>query len=303
MRAGSAELGHAALEDGVVPGIALGLRRIALSMRLAHALDHVGCHRVAQQAGQIRLVEPWCRLRVGAALGRADVRHDVDLVLDRQRDQLVAHFLVAHEMREAVDAGFRERDRIIVIEDVGGHLEAGLVRLVDHGTRDRDRQPGRAAAAVVNPDLDGVDLLGGELAHVAARLLLGGDLVGEIGVDRIARAGVGRPHAAAGEHEASAAKAAFGLLGADLVHDLAALDALRHHRRDAEIERAIEIIEDVLALEVLGEISQPALEARMHMGGDEGRHDGLARKVDPRRTRRRRDLTAAADARDGAALN
>src|SRR5262249_61140370 len=97
---------------------------------------------------------------------------------------------------------------------------AVLVALVDDGARQSDRQPGRAAAPVVDPDLDGVDLAGGVLLHGAARLRLGGDLVGEVGIDRIAGAGVGRADSASGQHQAGAAEAAFRLLGADLVHDL-----------------------------------------------------------------------------------
>src|SRR5439155_27162020 len=152
---------------------------------------------------------------------------------------------------EAVDAGLRERHRVIVIEDVGGDLETRFVRLVDYGARDRDRQLWGATAAVVDPDLDRIDLPGHELAHIGARLLLGRDLLGEVGVDRIAGAGIRRPEPTAREHEARATETTFRLLGADLVHDLAALDALRHHPRNAEIERAIEILENGLALEVL----------------------------------------------------
>ena len=84
-----------------------------------------------------------------------------------ERDQLVAHDLVAHQMRETVDAGFGERDCIVVIENVRGDLEAVLVCFVDHGARHRDRQLGRAAAAVVDPDLHRVDLFGASSLHKA----------------------------------------------------------------------------------------------------------------------------------------
>src|SRR6202011_3271031 len=98
-----------------------------------------------------------------------------------------------------------------------------------------------AAAAVVDPDLDGVDFLGGKLLYGAPGLAFGRDLIGDARIGGGARAGVRRPDAAPGEQELRAAEAARFLVGADLVHHLALFDALRHHGRDAEIKRAVEI--------------------------------------------------------------
>src|SRR2546425_7400063 len=113
-------------------------------------------------------------------------------------------------MREAVDAGGGELERVVVIENVCRDLEAEPVALLDRRTRQRNGELRRAATAVVDPDLDDIDLLCGLLLHGASRLSLGRDLVGEIGIDGIARTGVRRAHAAAGEQEARAAKAAGG---------------------------------------------------------------------------------------------
>ena len=43
-------------------------------------------------------------------------------------------------MRECIDAGFGERDRILVIEDMCRDLEALFVRFVDCRRRERDRK-------------------------------------------------------------------------------------------------------------------------------------------------------------------
>ena len=68
---------------------------------------------------------------MGAAFGRIEVGHDIDLVPEHQGDQRVAHLPVANQMRERVDAGFRQRDGVVVVEDVRRGLEPVLVRFVD----------------------------------------------------------------------------------------------------------------------------------------------------------------------------
>ena len=87
------------------------------------------------------------------------------------------------------------------------------------------------------------------------------------------------------------------------VHHVALLDALRHRRGDAEIERAVEIADDVLAGEILRRVGQPLLEAGMHMGADNRGHHGLAGEIDPGRAGGRRHLAAPPNARDQAALD
>ena len=51
-------------------------------------------------------------------------------------------------MRERVDAGFRQRDGVVVVEDVRRGLEPVLVRFVDGRTRQRDRKTRRRAAGL-----------------------------------------------------------------------------------------------------------------------------------------------------------
>jgi len=114
---------------------------------------------------------------------------------------------------------------------------------------------------------------------------------------------LGGADAAPGEQQAGAAGAAGGLLGADLKHHLAGLDAERPDGRDAEIERAVEIVENGGPGEILRQIREALLEARMHMRADERRHDGLAGQIEPGAAGRQRDLALAADARDRAALD
>ncbi len=66
-------------------------------------------------------------------------------------------------MRKAIDARVDEIDRIVVIEDVRDHAQAAHVCFIDDHPIERRRQLGRAAVAIVDPDLDDVDFAGGEL--------------------------------------------------------------------------------------------------------------------------------------------
>ncbi len=96
-----------------------------------------------------------------------------------------------------------------------------------------------------------------------------------------------------GQHQAGTAELAGRLISADVEHDVAALDALRHDGRDAEIERAVEIVDDVLAGEILREIAEPHLEAGMHVRANQRGHHGPVAKVDARCARGQGDLVLA----------
>ena len=130
---------------------------------------------------------------MGAAFGRIEVGHDIDLVPEHQGDQRVAHLPVANQMRERVDAGFRQRDGVVVVEDVRRGLEPVLVRFVDGRARQRDRKTRRPAAAVVHPNLDDVDLPGRLLLHGAPDVLFGRHRIGEVCVERITGPAPGAP--------------------------------------------------------------------------------------------------------------
>ena len=122
--AGGVELGEALLQDRVVRLLRAAVAASRLVKELRMRAITVGGHGVAQQAGEIGLVEPRRRRRVDAALGRADVGHRIDVVREHRRDQRVAHLLVAHEMGEALMPGGGELDRVVVIEHVRRDLEA-----------------------------------------------------------------------------------------------------------------------------------------------------------------------------------
>src|SRR5439155_4748068 len=98
---------------------------------------------------------------------------------------------------EAVNAGADQVLDIGEFENVRKDVDVVLVRLVDDRAIKVGLELCDGAVAVVNPDLDHVDLFGGELLHVFACLSLGGDPIGGI-AHRAARAGVRHAEAAAG---------------------------------------------------------------------------------------------------------
>ena len=184
-------------------------------------------------------------------------------------------------MREAVDAGIHEIDRIDVIEDVRVHLQPALVSLVDDRAIQRRRQLRRATVPIVDPDLDDVDVASGELLNGLARFGNGRHLVRHAGIRRSAGTGVRRSDAATGEQEPRRRRQFPCLLiGAHLIHHVTRLNPLRLHNGDAEVERAIEIVDDGLRGVVLAHVGGAALKARMHVRGHERRHHGLARQID-----------------------
>ena len=156
---------------------------------------------------------------------------------------------------------FDEIDGVGVIEDVRVDLQPVLVALVDDRPEEIRRQPGRAAVAIVHPDLDQVHLPGGELLHRLPRLVFGRHFVRDPGVGGAARSRIRRADAAAGDAQTRAAQLSRFLVGANLVRDVAFFDALRLDGRDAEIQRAIEIVDDVFAREVVRAVGEASLEA------------------------------------------
>ena len=100
-----------------------------------------------------------------------------------------------------------------------------------------------------------------------------------------ARAGVGRAHAAAGREEASAAEAAGGLVFAESGTPHLRDRSPRDDGADAEVERAIEILDDGVAAVILRAIRRALLEAGVRVDVDERRHHRLAGEVDVRGAR------------------
>ena len=241
--------------------------------------------------------------RVAPALGVLQRRHDHDAPLHDRLHHLVVHLCVACEVREAVDAGGDQPLRIGEIEDVRVDADAALVRLVDDGAIERRTQLGCAAVAVVDPDLDEVDLLCCELPHIAPAFCVRRDVVRNALVRVGARPCIRRAHAAAGREQTRAAKTSRGLVLADLERRIARIDALGDDGAHAEVERAIEVVDDCVAPIVLRAIRGAFLEAGVRVYVDERRHHRLAGEIDARGARRRFHIFCPPDADDGAVLD
>ena len=95
------------------------------------------------------------------------------------RHELVVHVHVPDAVGEGVDPRLQETLRIFEREDVGGHPQAVLVRLVDDGAVELRSQLVELAAAVVHPDLDEVHVRASELLDRRPRLLRRVDPVGD----------------------------------------------------------------------------------------------------------------------------
>ncbi len=123
-----------------------------------------------------------------------------------------------------------------------------LLRLVGRGREHLRRQLGRAAAAVVDPELDEVGLERRKLAHELARLLGAGDR------ERHVVAGfVGRPRARIGEPAADGedARGVRDRLVAQLERQIAEVGAGAQHRDDAVIGIALQMVDVIVAREIV----------------------------------------------------
>ena len=87
-----------------------------------------------------------------------------------ERQPLVVDVAVAHAVGERINARPQQPLRIVEREDVRGHPQSALVRFLDDRAVEVRRQLLVLPVAVVDPDLDDVDLLRGELLDGLARL-------------------------------------------------------------------------------------------------------------------------------------
>ena len=145
-------------------------------------------------------------------------------------------------MREGIDARIDELDRIVVIEDVRDYAQPAHVGFIDDHAIERRRQLGRAAVRSSTQILMMSTLRADELPDGFPRLVLGRHFVGDARVCRAAGPAFGEPMPRPGHHQPRGVELALLLLGAHVVQQIAALDALRLHDGDAEEERAIEIV-------------------------------------------------------------
>ena len=142
LRAGAIQFRQALLEDRVALARALDRLGIALAEVCAQAIERRRGHRFGQQLRhRIARREPLRQRRVRRFARARQVAHHVDAAFHDRRNQRIVHHHVANQMREAVDAGIHQIDRIDVIEDVRVDLQAALVGLID------DRAIQRRAAA------------------------------------------------------------------------------------------------------------------------------------------------------------
>src|SRR4029079_6725920 len=140
-------------------------------------------------------------------------------------------------------------------------------------------------------------------AYGAPPLLFRGDVIRDPFVSVRTRTGIRRAHAAAGGEQARAAEAACSLVFTNLECGVAGIDAFGNDGADAEVERAIEVVDDRLAAVVLRAVGGALLKARMRVDVDERRHHRLAGEIDPHRARRCFHIVSASDACDGAVLD
>ena len=184
-----------------------------------------------------------------------------------QRQDLVVDVPVADAVGERVDAGPQQPLRVVEREDVRGHPQTALVRLVD----DRPYRSGVSflylPVAVVDPDLDDVDLLRGELLHGLAAFVGVVDPVRRVRASRLRH----RDAAARGEEPGRARQR----LRAHLERALAGVLPEAHRRAHAVVGAAPQVLGERL----------PRL-AEMRVRVDDRGHDRLPGQATRGRPRR-----------------
>ena len=179
-----------------------------------------------------------------------------------QRQELVVDRAVANAVRERIDAGADQPLAVFEIEHMRGDAEALLVRLVDDRSVEVRRELLELAVAGVDPDLDDVDLLVGEVLNRLAAVRLARDPVRRRDASRL-----GHGDAASG---AEVTRRARNDLAAD-IEQLVRVETHAQHRADAVIAAHLQVAD------------QPVADrAEMHMRVDDRRHDGLAGEVHAR---------------------
>ena len=201
-------------------------------------------------------------------------------------------------MKKPVDA--RSHEILCVRQrcDVREHAQVLLVRLVDDRAVQRRIQLLHRAVPIVDPDLDEVGVLHRELANVAPRLLFGRHAVRRVSHRRV-RAGVGRRETAPGGAHARTRMR----LVAQPQREIAAIGPRARDRSDTVVREAIQLVEDGLAREVLGEERRALAIAKMRVHVDQRRHDGLSCQVDAIHTGRNLRGALPAGAREPAVLD
>ena len=199
------------------------------------------------------------------------------------RHELVVQVLVANAMRERVEAGAQRALRILERVDVRDRAQSLLVRLVDDGGVELRRQLLHRSHAVVNPELDDVDLLGGLFVDRRARL---GDGRHPVRRHRASRLGT-RDAATCGKETRRAGNLSCRCLCADLERHVGRVLPETLRRADTVVRTPRQIVDQHLARL-----------AEMRVRVDDRRHHGLAGEVDSRRARGNAHVAGAADLRE-----
>ena len=158
-----------------------------------------------------------------------------------------------------------------------------LVRFIDHRAVERRRQLRELAVAIVDPDLDDVDLLRGVLLDGLAAFLRRRDPVGHFGAALLRRG-----DAAAGGEDARQARRGLAALRERRV---GAVESHAERGADAEVGAPPQVV-----------LELRRRRAGVHVRVDDRRHHRLAGEADARRAGRRLDARGRADLRDAIAL-
>jgi hypothetical protein len=187
---------------------------------------------------------------------------------------------VANAVRKSVDTGAQQILRVGQGEDVRDHTKPVCVGLVDDGPVQGRRQLRDRAVAVVHPDLDDVDLPAGELAHRIARLHFARHAIRSIPPVFRARAGIRQRDASAGGAEE---RRSIGRRRSQLVRQVAAIDAHAQGSRDSVVRVPAQMVDECSAGVVRrrGGHRRDVGVAKVAVGVDERRDDGLAGEIDP----------------------
>jgi hypothetical protein len=205
------------------------------------------------------------------------VRHqDHVRTLLEQLDDLLVDVPIPDSMSEGVDARPQEPLRILERKDMGRDAEAVLVGLVDDGAIQGWAQLFVLAISVVDPDLDQVDLPGGQLLDGRPGLVFARDPVGRLGAPRLRR----RDPTSCGARSRGVGDRFFP----HLEGQIADIMAEAHRHADPVVGQMLQLINRFLSS--LGQVL---------VGVDDRRHDGLAGQIHTRRARRNVELPSSAD--------
>ena len=230
------------------------------------------------------------------------------LLLTKERQELVVHRRVAHDVHEHVDAC--SHDGLLIGEcrrmRVNQHLV--LVRLVDHRVVDLGRHLGIRAPPVVHPDLHAPDISGRHGLHGRSSLLRRGDLIHDVqrggGLDQNRVRTTARWRHARHEKETRCGRKLPRLLSLLKLEGLlgrAAADRLRG--ADAVERLALQVVEDVARRVVLRTPRCVAFVSDVHVYVDHRGHDRLARQLDASRTSGRRHAALRTKRHDAAVFD